>query len=127
MKNPNHINIFTAETRDNLIKVRLDCVESALAMGFYSHAFTQLEDISILLNLRKVTTPIKQRMISTYYLQLSKIFWNSKYYQYHSFFLYNHILVYRTNPNATPEEIKQLVDELLLGILSIPSNSLEST
>jgi hypothetical protein len=65
-------------------------------------------------------------MISTYYLQLSKIFWNSKYYQYHSFFLYHHILVYRTNPNATQEEVKALVDELLLGILSIQSNSLES-
>lgn len=125
-KNPNHINIFTAETRDSLIKMRLDCVEAALAMGFFSHAFAQLEDISILLNLRKVTTPVKMRMLSTYYLQLSKIFWNSRYYSYHSFFLYNHILVYRTNPSATTEEIRLLVDELLLGIMSIPPSSLES-
>lgn len=34
-KNPNHINLFNSETRDYLIKVRLDCVDYALRMGFY--------------------------------------------------------------------------------------------
>lgn len=66
-------------------------------------------------------------MLSSYYLYLSKVFWNSKYYNYHSFFLYHHLLVYRTNPNASQAEVQAITDELLLGILSVPQNALENT
>lgn len=110
-----------------MIKVRLDCASYALQMGYYSQAFTQLEDISILLNLRKVVAPIKSAMLSQYYLFLSKIFWNSKYYSYHTFFLYHHYLIHKNLPSVTEEEKIKLTNEILLGILSVPSNSLEST
>lgn len=96
-------------------------------MGYYSQAFVQLEDISILLNLRKVVAPIKSNMLSHYYLFLSKIFWNSKYYCYHTYFLYHHYLIYKNLPTATEEEKQRLTNEILLGILSVPSSSLEST
>lgn len=109
-KNPNHINIFTSDTRDYMIKVRLDCANYSLQMGYYSHAFTQLEDISILLNLRKVIAPIKSHMLSQYYLYLSKIFWNSKYYCYHTYFLYNHYFIHKNLPNITDEEKQKLTN-----------------
>ncbi|KAL4472632.1 hypothetical protein ABPG74_018581 [Tetrahymena malaccensis] len=126
-KNPNHINIFTSDTRDYMIKVRLDCANYALQMGFYSHAFTQLEDISILLNLRKVIAPIKLHMLSQYYFYLSKIFWNSKYYCYHTYFLYNHYFIHKNLPSTTEEEKQKLTNQILLSVLSIPSNSLENS
>ncbi|EGR27827.1 hypothetical protein IMG5_188540 [Ichthyophthirius multifiliis] len=124
-KNPNHISLYNSETRDYLIQIRLDCTRSALKQSLYSYAFRQLEDISILINLKKVQTPIKHKIMSAYYYYLSEVFWHSKYFGYHSFFFLHHILIFRTNPQASAEEIKEKINQLILGVLSIPQYPIE--
>jgi len=53
------------------------------------------------------------------------VFWHAKYYNYHSFFFLQHYILFKRKPGVTIEDMREKTDQLLLGLLSIPSNPVE--
>ena len=64
--------------------------------------------------------------MSTYFLNLAKIFWHSEYYLYHVYSFFSHYQIFKKFSGAQKEEITKKTDLLFLGLMSVSPVSIEN-
>lgn len=68
---------------------------------------------------------IKKLSLARYYLNLSKLFKKSNYWNYHAFTYFNYYNIYTKKPDLTAEQHTNMTNELLLSVMCIPPFSIE--
>jgi translation initiation factor 3 subunit A len=118
-----YIDIDDANVNENNVQIRLEQFEVATKLGLWQESFQVLEDINMLMKTRKGT--VKKRTRARYYLNLSKLFKKSNYWNYHAFTYFNYYNTNRSNPELKAEDVNRMTDELLLSVMCIPPFSIE--
>lgn len=95
-----------------------------MKLGLWQSSFEIIEDINELMNIRKGV--IKKQTYYKYYLNLSKLFKRSGYWNYYAFTYFSYYNIYSRNPKIDIKELQEITDHLLLSILNIPAFPIES-
>eukprot|EP01111_Echinosteliopsis_oligospora_P004803 TRINITY_DN1787_c0_g1_i7.p1 TRINITY_DN1787_c0_g1~~TRINITY_DN1787_c0_g1_i7.p1 ORF type:complete len:1162 (-),score=459.28 TRINITY_DN1787_c0_g1_i7:100-3585(-) len=111
-----NISLNNPETLQIHLVTRFDQLDVAIKLELWQEAFRSVEDIHGLMTMSQ--KPMKPAMMSVYFKQLSKIFWVSNNFLFHSYALYKHFNV--AYSQLARDTVGDAATAVLLAALSIP-------
>ncbi len=122
-KIPFPVKLEEEESLQKVLSLRYEQLKVALHLHEWSDAFRTCENIYQLINRQRQHQSRMKSVLSDFFFHLSKIFWESEFYLFHSYSLLNLQQIIKSNKSMQSQEKQQITTQFIMAALSIPLNN----